>query len=80
MIRFGVRRCDLCASEMLGRGGPDICFMCRLCEEDKAGAADEKQAANVAYLPWARTASRWHPQRTGAANDDHGPRPSRVAR
>ena len=80
MIRFGVRRCDLCASEMLGRGGPDICFMCQLCEEDKADAPADEQAANVAYLPWARAASNWHKHVAGAANDDHGPRPSRIWR
>ena len=30
MIYLGVRRCDLCSSEILGRGGADECYLCRL--------------------------------------------------
>ena len=34
MIRHGTRRCDLCASEMLGHGGADICVICRIAMEE----------------------------------------------
>jgi len=30
MIYQGVRRCDLCSSEILGRGGADVCYLCWL--------------------------------------------------
>ena len=34
MVRNGTRRCDLCASEILGRSGVDICVICRVALED----------------------------------------------
>ena len=34
MVRYGTRRCDLCASEILGRGGADICVICRIAMEE----------------------------------------------
>jgi hypothetical protein len=54
MVYQGVRRCDMCSSEMLGRGGCDICYLCKLLiEEDADVAADEKptSATNVLMFP-----------------------------
>src|SRR5262245_59441206 len=34
MVRNGTRRCDLCASEILGQGGADICVVCRISMEE----------------------------------------------
>jgi hypothetical protein len=34
MVREGTRRCDLCASEILGHGGADICVVCRISREE----------------------------------------------
>lgn len=41
MIRDGVRRCDLCASEMLGTKGADICYICCLCMDESRGGVED---------------------------------------
>lgn len=39
MVRNGVRRCNLCAAEILGHNGEDICVICRICAEEEHGLA-----------------------------------------
>ena len=61
----GVRRCDVCSSEMLGRGGRDICYLCQLLiEEDPDVLADDNLSlatTNVLIFPGNRA------RRPGAA-------------
>ena len=34
MVLNGTRRCDLCASQILGHGGADVCVVCRIAMEE----------------------------------------------
>ena len=58
MIYQGVRRCDTCSSEILGRGGRDICYLCRLLiDEDSVAVADENlpfATSNILLFPQKR--------------------------
>jgi hypothetical protein len=47
MVHEGTRRCDLCASEILGHGGTDICLICRL---------DMEAVAELSHQP---ASERW---------------------
>ena len=44
----GVRRCDVCSSEILGHGGADVCYLCRLIaagDPDVVGGGNLEQSA-----------------------------------
>ena len=47
MVRNGTRRCDRCASEMLGRGGADICVICRIAKEEAADTGRQECAVDT---------------------------------
>ena len=53
MTYAGVRRCNLCSSELLGRGGLDICLVCRLIDEDPdmITAEDRTLSTDLAMVP-----------------------------
>ena len=51
MVRNGTRRCDLCASEILGGGGADVCVVCRIAMEE-----DPEHGLEVCHeLDWSET-------------------------
>lgn len=56
MIQYGVRRCDACSSEILGRGGADICYLCRLLigNDPDVVSDDDEHAPNVLMFPGKR--------------------------
>ena len=54
MIYEGVRRCDLCSSEILGRRGMDVCYLCRLMINGDSDVVDDEEvtlAPNVLVFP-----------------------------
>ena len=86
MVRYGTRRCDLCASEILGHGGADICVICRIAmEEDPEFGVQAGHEAD-----WAETeafaldaivgTSPLAADHAVAANDDTNGRPSHARR
>lgn len=82
MIRDGVRRCDLCASEILGTKGADICFICGLCiDEARDNFMDDRVRNRQQRRGYGSSASVLpqslpRPQAaTVASNDDSTARP-----
>ena len=54
MVYEGIRRCDLCSSEILGNRGMDICYLCRLLINGDSDVVDDEDlthAANVLMFP-----------------------------
>ena len=57
MIYEGVRRCDLCSSEILGRRGMDVCYLCRLLINGDSDIVDDEEVThgrNVVMFPQRR--------------------------
>ena len=58
MIYEGIRRCDLCSSEILGRKGMDVCYLCRLMINGDSDVVDDEDwtpAPNVLMFPQHRS-------------------------
>ena len=75
MFYRGVRRCDLCASELLGQRGDDICLICRLAMEDdavsdRAHEAEEREEVEEFALTAVIGQSHIAASEAVAANDE----------
>ena len=75
MVHEGIRRCDLCASEILGHGGADICLICRLAMEEDAdpgGAGSAERWEEIEGFSLTAVIGRSHiaPDEATAANDE----------
>ena len=81
MIYKGIRRCDLCAAEILGHGGADICVVCRVAMEEEDDlrqtcAPDDWEAVEGFSLAAVVGRSDVAASEVVAANDDRVPRQS----